>query len=76
MITDQADILITKWLNMRLKRLINTGTFKTIYYEFNNRFETGIDVEVRVGLYRAMVMVKMWGLVRGTCKTCCEGWIR
>jgi len=28
--------------------LINTGAFKKIYCEFNNRFERRIDVEVKV----------------------------
>jgi len=44
-------------------RLINNGTFKTLYYEFDNRFETRSDVEVRVGaIYRVRVIWIVCGL--------------
>jgi len=60
-ITFQVDILIMQWLilafKIRLNQLGSTtlaGAFKTIYYGFNNQFETIIDAEVRV-----WVMVKV-----------------
>jgi len=64
MITVQADILIAFNIRLKQQRLINTGSFKTIYFECNNTFETRIDVEVRV-------WVNLWlgcGFWSGTCK--------
>jgi len=46
-ITDHAVADFNIHHTFKKTRLINTGTFKPIYYEFKNRFETRIDVEVR-----------------------------
>jgi len=65
MITFHADILIMQLMilvfNIRSKwaaRLINSGAFRTIYYEFKNRFETRIDVEVKSGI-RVWIWLRM-----------------